>query len=373
MSAQNKTEKATPKKRRDAGERGQSFKAHDLVVTCLTIGGVIAVLSLDAFSRIGAVLVNVMRSGFEHNTAQYARNVVLEGFWMVVPIVAVAIVCSAIPSLLQSGFQLATKAVRIDLEAINPMRGFRKIFSLRSAKDVVKTLLYLCTFGVSLWIVWLRNRTQLFAQYHGNLHSIVLTWKAMVIDLVLVSFTCIFVVLVLDALAELYFYLKDLRMDRQEVKREFREMEGDPHIKSKRREWHLELLSSQDRHDIENSRMLVVNPTHVAIGIYFKPEVSPIPYVSVKASDFKALAARKYAEQVGVPVIVDVPLARRMYQSHDRYAMVSMIEIRPIVALLLWLQDVERNAACPPDGAGDRGDAMPEGDAEAPREAPPES
>lgn len=87
--------------------------------------------------------------------------------------------------------------------------------------------------------------------------------------------------------------------------------------------------------------MVIANPTHVAIGIYFKPELSPIPYVSIHARNQHALAVRRYAEKVGVPVIVDVPLARRLYRSHRLYDMVSLKEIHAVVRLLSWLQQVE--------------------------------
>jgi type III secretion protein U len=79
----------------------------------------------------------------------------------------------------------------------------------------------------------------------------------------------------------------------------------------------------------------------VAIGIYFKPELSPIPFVSIRERNQRALAVRRYAEKIGVPVIVDPALARRLYRTHQRYDMVSMEEIHQVVRLLLWLQQVE--------------------------------
>jgi type III secretion protein U len=139
----------------------------------------------------------------------------------------------------------------------------------------------------------------------------------------------------------LFLYLKDLRMDKKEVERERKELEGDPLIKNKRRQLHMELLSAQEKHDIENSRLVIANPTHVAIGIYFKPELSPIPFVSIRERNQRALAVRRYAEKMGVPVIVDPALARRLYRTHQRYDMVSMEEIHQVVRLLLWLQQVE--------------------------------
>ncbi|MGG6549365.1 UNVERIFIED_CONTAM: EscU/YscU/HrcU family type III secretion system export apparatus switch protein, partial [Prevotella sp. 15_C9] len=81
------------------------------------------------------------------------------------------------------------------------------------------------------------------------------------------------IVLLLDAIAEYFLTMKDMKMDKEEVKREMKEQEGNPEVKSKRREVHMEILSEQVKSDIENSRLIVANPTHITIGIYFKPEL----------------------------------------------------------------------------------------------------
>lgn len=340
-----KTEKATPKKRRDAARRGQSFKARDLVVACLIFSGVLLVVWLGSLAEIGAAFIGAAHSGFTLDLHRYVADVLLLGLKVVAPVIALCIAATALPSLLQSGFSLAGEALKLNFGAINPAKGFKKIFSLRTVKDFIKTLLYLLSFGAAIMLVWWWHRELIFSQVHASIAEIIGIWGKLIISLVLICLACISSILVLDALAELFLYLKDLRMDKQEVKREHKELEGDPLIKSKRKQAHMELLTAQDKHDIENSRMVIANPTHLAIGIYFKPELTPIPFVSIRERNQRALAVRQYAEKVGVPVIVDVPLARRLYRTHALYAMVSMEEIHAVVRLLLWLQEVESAGA----------------------------
>ena len=340
MSA-SKTEKATPKKRRDAAKRGQSFKARDLIVACLSFCGVLFVVWLGSLVEIGAAFVGAVRSGFDLDLHRYVADVLLLGLKAAAPIVLLSMVATALPSLIQSGFRLAAEALKINFGALDPIKGFKKIFSLRTAKDFVKTLLYLVSFGAAAMLVWWWNRELIFAQVHASIPVIIGIWGKLIASLVLISLGCAAAILVLDALAELLLYLKELRMDKKEVERERKELEGDPLIKNKRRQLHMELLSAQEKHDIENSRLVIANPTHVAIGIYFKPELSPIPFVSIRERNQRALAVRRYAEKIGVPVIVDPALARRLYRTHQRYDMVSMEEIHQVVRLLLWLQQVE--------------------------------
>lgn len=340
--AAEKTEKATPKKRRDAARRGQSFKARDLVVALLLFCSVLFVVWLVSLAEIGMALVAAIRGGFSQDLHRYAADVLLLGLKVVAPIVVVSIAATALPSLLQSGFTLAPESFTINFNAINPIKGFKKIFSLRTAKDFIKTLLYMVGFGAAILLFWWLQRKLIFAQVHSSIPEIIIIWDRLLISLVLTCLVCVLVILIVDALAELFLYLKDLRMDRQEIKREYKENEGDPLIKSKRKQAHMELLSAQDKHNIENSRMVIANPTHLAIGIYFKPELTPVPFVSIREGNQRALGVRHYAKKVGVPVIVDVPLARRLYRSHYLYDRISLKEIHTVARLLLWLEQVER-------------------------------
>ncbi|MBR8313151.1 EscU/YscU/HrcU family type III secretion system export apparatus switch protein [Burkholderia dolosa] len=344
MSAQSKTEEATPKKRRDSAERGQILKARDAVVACVMLCGVF-VVSKMSLHEIGAVMIDMMQNGFDVDTSSYVKSLLVACLKVVAPVLLVCILAAAVPSLMQSKFVLATKALKINFEALNPVRGFKKIFNLRTVKDFVKSLLYLVVFSVAVSIVWVRNKEKLLAQFYSDLHGVVGIWKDLMVDLVLTCLGCALVILILDVLVEMLIHRKELRMAKEEVKRERKENEGSPEIKGRRKEMHQELLSEQDKHDIQNSKMIIANPTHVAVGIYFNPSHLPFPLVSISERNQRALAVRSYAEKIGVPVIVDVPLARQIYKSHKRYEIVSLDVLEPVVRLMVWLRDVELAAA----------------------------
>lgn len=94
---------------------------------------------------------------------------------------------------------------------------------------------------------------------------------------------------------------------------------------------------------------MISNPTHIAIGIYFKPHLSPIPLISVRVTNEVALGVRKYAKEIGIPIITDKKLARKIYATHRRYDYVSFENIDEILRLLLWLEDVENAGQPVPD------------------------
>lgn len=348
-----KTEQPTHKRLQDAAEKGQSFKSHDLIVACLTLFGVAFLVSFGSVVELMGAFSLALSKGFEQGMREYALAVSWLGLKLFLPIFGICVVASALPTLLQTGFVLATEAFKFDLEKLNPVEGVKKLFSLRSLKDVVKSVLYLIAFVVATLVVWHKHKLELFAQINGGPMGMATVWRELLLSLVLVCLACIVVVLVLDAVFEYILFMKDMKMEREEVKREMKEQEGNPEVKSRRREVHMEILSEQVKSDVESSRVIIANPTHIAVGIYFKPELLPIPIISVLETNQRALAVRAHAEKCGVPVVRDVKLARRIFASHRRYEFVSLEEVDAVLRLLAWLEEVERAGEAPAEEAAE--------------------
>nr|WP_282490723.1 MULTISPECIES: EscU/YscU/HrcU family type III secretion system export apparatus switch protein [Providencia] len=337
----NKTEQPTRKRLEEAKKKGQSFKSKDFIVACLTLGGILYLVSFSSFDEFMGMIRIFLQSENPQSITDYSKAVFMLGMKFLLPFIALCVFISALPALLQVGFVLATEALKLNLSALNPVQGVKKLFSLRTIKDTIKTLLYLSCFIIAITIVWKNNKELLFSQVNGDLFGVAIVWEKLLFSLVIICLGCSLIILLLDALAEYFLTMKDMKMDKEEVKREMKESEGNPEIKARRREIHMEILSEQVKSDIENSRLIVANPTHIAIGIYFRPDLSPIPLISVRETNQKALAVRAYAEKVGVPVITDIKLARRIYKTHRRYDFVCLEEIDEVLRLLVWLEEVE--------------------------------
>lgn len=342
MSSSSKTEKPTAKKLRDAAKKGQTFKAKDLTSTCMMMCAIIYLIGDSSLFQVMEVYRRLIASGFEADTQRYSAALGALMLEVVAPLVVLCFLASALPTLLQTGLSIASEALKINFGALNPINGFKKIFSLRTVKDVIKALLYLGCFIVAIWIVWLAEADLLFAQLYARPGDLLQIWGRMLLVLVLVFLGCTLLVVVLDSLCEYWLYIKELKMDKDAVKREHKEQDGDPEIKGRRRNLHMELLSEQVKSDIRGSRVVIANPTHIAVGIYFRPEVSIIPFISLIETNQRALAVRKYAKEVGVPVITDVALARRIFKTHQRYTFIDVQEVENVLRLLIWLEQVEQ-------------------------------
>lgn len=339
--AGSKTEQPTAKKKKDAAQKGQSFKSKDLVIACLILFGVQYLINFAGVTELMSMWRHIIENGFTHDMQGYSEAIFWTGLKLFLPFLLLCFLASALPALLQTGFLIATKALKLNFTSLNPVNGFKKIFSLRTLKDAVKTLLFLTSFVMAAMLFWHKNKATVFSQLNAEPLQIFWVWGKLFGSLVYLCLACALFVLVLDALAEYFLHIKDLKMDKQEVKREYKEQDGDPEIKARRKELHMELLSEQIKSDIENSKVIIANPTHIAVGIYLNTDVVGIPFISVLETNQRALAVRAYAEKVGVPVVENIKLARRIFKTHRRYSFVSMEELNHVFEILFWLQQVE--------------------------------
>lgn len=335
-----KTEKPTKKKLRDSAKKGQSYKSRDVIAALILAAGMLFMLTLS-FSEVGALFTDFLTRG-NNISPTYAGEKILELFLQLsLPFVGVCIVATVIPSLLQSKFALAFEAIKIDFNALNPVSGFEKIFSLKTVKEFVKALLYLAVFSTITYLFYHQYRNILYSLVYAQPSSIIEIWLEAGVALILLCLGSFFLIIVIDGFVDYYLYIKELKMEKHEVKQEYKEQEGNPEVKHRRREVHHEILSGQVKSHIEKSDFILANPTHIAIGIYYNAEILPFPFVSLKARNHQALLVIKYAEQVGTPVVRDVPLARRMFKSVRALTFILGDRAEPIFRILQWLKEVE--------------------------------
>jgi len=332
-----KTEQPTDKKLRDAAKKGQTFKMRDLIVALMLLAAVSYLVWAFSFSAIADLYRGVIAQRFETPMQSYLVELGLTFFKLVLPFIVLCTVVSALPSLLMSRFALAS-------EALNPVEGFKKLFSLRTVKELVKALLYLTMALVAVAVFWNNNKNLIFALLHGRVQEMNAALPQLFIALIATSLACGLPIYLLDALAEYYLHIKNLKMDKHEVKQEHKEQDGNPEIKQQRRQLHMDLINEQIKSDVAQSNFILANPTHIAIGVFFNVELSPAPFISVLETNQRALAVIAYAEKCGVPVVRDIPLARSLYKTVSRYSFIPMEQVDGIYRILEWLYQVENNA-----------------------------
>jgi len=338
--SEEKTEQPTQKKLKDSAEKGQSYKSRDIVAALVVAAGVLGLTTIS-FSEVTDLFKDLIAHSEKISTAYVVDRIFRLFLELTLPFVLICVAATVIPSLIQSKFVLAFEAIKIDFDPLNPINGFKKIFSLKTVKEFIKAIAYLVVFVIVSYSFYQFYQHVLLELVYVQTGSIAKIWLKAGVTIVLLCLLSFVMVIILDGLADYYLYIKELKMDKHEIKEEYKEQEGNPEVKSRRKEVHQELLSAQDKNDIEQSNFILANPTHIAIGIYVNQKVSPLPFVSLLSKGEKALAIISYAEKHGVTVVRDILVARRLFKLARRYAFIPLEMIEPVCRILFWLQEVE--------------------------------
>ncbi|CAJ0998471.1 Surface presentation of antigens protein SpaS [Sodalis praecaptivus] len=338
-----KTEKPTEKRRRESAQKGQSFKVKDVTTTVVLVSGIAYLGYGMSFEPFIAFYNNVILNGESLSYQAYLISLAMLFMELTLPMVMVCFIAGTFSTLLQTRMVLATKAIKLNFDALNPMKGLKRIFNMRTLKELVKTFCYVGVFAVSVNYFQSHYLSKLLSTYQGNIWQVIRMWSDLAVKLVFIYVGVSLIVLVLDGLCEYFLQFKDMKMEKHEVKQEHKENEGNPEIKSARRNAHFELLSGSEQAAIRSSEMILANPTHIAMGIFFNPDVAMLPFITLRASNMKARAIIAYAEKVGVPVVRSIPLARRLYKNYSVHSFISLNDndLIEIMRILIWLKQVE--------------------------------
>lgn len=338
-----KTEKPTDKRRKDSAKKGQTFKSKDLTTTVSLLVGVYFIVHFLSFKDFILLYSTVMQHHSKISINDFLLELTRVFFIMAFSIIMLISVAGIAMTLLQTRFSIATEAIKLNFKALNPVEGLKKIFNIRTVKELIKSILYLIVFAITSYTLIQNDLKQALAVVHGDLNELVIQWITLAFNAVITFILCALFILVADFMAEYFIHFKDLKMDKHEVKRERKENDGNPEIKGARKRIHQEILSGEEMSAIRNSEVVMANPTHIAIAIYFNPEVASLPFIAFRSTHQKAKAAIAYAEKIGIPVVRDIALTRRIYKTYRQYSFISLNDesLMKIMNILIWLRQVE--------------------------------
>ncbi|TBT42016.1 EscU/YscU/HrcU family type III secretion system export apparatus switch protein [Vibrio parahaemolyticus] len=341
-----KTEQPTAKKLRDARKKGQVAKSQEIVSSALILA-LIAVLFAFAdyyMSHISALLLlpsELAYQGFQDALIDVAIAIAKEMAYLLAPIILVAALIAIFSNMGQFGFLFSGESIKPDIKKINPVEGAKRIFSLKSVIEFIKSILKVSLLSCIIWVTLRGNINTLMQIPTCGLECVPAVTGVMIKQLMIISSVGFVVIAAADFAYQKFDHTKKLKMSKDEVKREYKEMEGSPEIKSKRRQLHQELQASNQRENVKRSNVLVTNPTHIAVGLSTKKGETPLPVITLMETDAMAKRMIAIAREEGVPVMQKVPLARALYADGnvDQYIPSELIEATAEV--LRWLASLE--------------------------------
>lgn len=317
---QERTEEATPRRRLEARRRGTVARSVDLTGASVLLA--VALVAPSALSALGGGMMSALRLGFTNIPNDLSQSSVDRYVWSLLQpaligagmLVATAMVVGVATNLAQVGFVLSGEALTPTFEKLNPISGFKRLFSARSSVEGLKAVAKGLVFGylaytaiAGQWedligLAWLPPTVaaaKVGATMHGIVLRIAVAWLA------------------LSALD--YFFQrkqtdKQLRMTRDELKREMKEQEGAPEVKMAQSQRRRKLLRGRLAENVRQADVVVTNPTHFAVAIQYERNKMHAPLVVAKGQDYLALRIREIASETKVPIVPNPPLARALYK-----------------------------------------------------------
>ena len=342
-----KTEQPTPKRLREAREKGDVCKSQDIApaLTVLAVGIYLIANAENIFELLRAMVVVPMEFfmlPYEEAMAKATPVILRCSMLLVLPVVALVMSAALIGILAQTGFLFAYKAAMPKLENLNPKKWFQKVFSLKNLFELAKNIIKVGVLSFMVYLVMSKYLPMLFRIPGSGIGSMWSVLGRAVGDLLLYAAGAFCVIAALDYLYQRNKYNKDHMMTKDEVKREYKESEGDPHIKSKRKQLHREMLAQNALDNVRKAKVLVTNPTHYAVALDYEKDRTPLPVLLAKGEGLLARRMVEVARQEGIPIMQNVPLARALYRDGTENAYIPQDLIAPVAEVLRWVQSLER-------------------------------
>ncbi len=324
MAGEEKTEKATPKKRRDQRKEGNVLQSKE-IVTAASVLGIFAAVRLLA----GFIMKNLL--AYTHNiyeecgtyevNADTVMPLVVDMMTVIVmvvgPICAIAMLVGIIPTIAQTRGLFTMKAMKPKFSRLNPLEGIKKMFSAQAVVGILKGLIEVIVISYMIYNEIAARMPKILALMDAGVMQGLAYAASSIFDLVMLI--CILLVFVAagDFIFQWWQFEKKLKMSKQEVKEEYKQTEGDPQVKSKIKQRQQQMAQSRMMQQVPQADVVIRNPTHYAVALKYDEKKNRAPLVVAKGKDYIAQRIVKIAEENDVYLMEDPPLARALYAQVD--------------------------------------------------------
>jgi len=316
-----KTEKATPKKRLDARKKGQVLKSQDVTSAVVLLS--IFTYLLFAGSSIRDRLLIFLRETFTHTIAvdtitipsvmNLLKDTLIEMAIILLPIMVIAMVAAVAANFFQFGLLFTTETLKFDLKKIDPIKGFKRIFSIKAIIELIKSILKISFIGTVTTVIIMLNLTDVLSLSFKTPGDTLSTIAKLTAVMGIAASLVLAFISILDYFYQKFDYEKNLKMSKQDIKDEYKNVEGDPLIKSKIKQRQREMAMRRMMQEIPNADVVITNPTHYAIALKYDDITMDAPKVIAKGTDHVAQKIKLIAKENDVVMVENRPLARAMY------------------------------------------------------------
>lgn len=349
-----RTEPATSKKLSDARKEGQVAKSKE-IANCMGLMTLFLVLKfyvgtmgtrfLEVFHEVYNNIPQLLYFGGGEMPQSGMRllfnKLITTVLLTILPILLIGYVVAFVCDVAQVKWKITGKPLKPKLSKLNPLKGFKKIFSANSLVELVKAILKI---ALILWITYsfLKDKViLLYSLYDIPLMQAVALSAELVTDLGIRVAAVYIVIALADYIYQKFKFKQDMRMTKQEVKDEYKQAEGDPKVKGKIRQKMMEASQRRMMQNLPKADVVITNPTHFAVAIQYDPDVADAPLVLAKGSDHLAAKIKEIARENHIEIVENKPLARMLYANVEVGQMVPPELYQAVAEVLAFVYQLQ--------------------------------
>lgn len=347
--AQEKTEKATPKKRQDSRKKGQVAKSMDIPGAFILFFSFLFLLMFgsyfkDRIYRLYTVSFNeyMLWDISVDNVIVIFGNLLLHGLLLLLPIMLISVFVAFLGNYVQFGLLVTGDPLMPKLNKLNPLEGAKRIFSMRALVEFLKSVLKLTVVATVAYTTLMAEKEAILNLSNVSVESI-FAFTANIVLMLGIKIGAILIALSLfDYMYQKYDFEKNLRMSKQDIKDEYKKTEGDPLIKGKIREKQRRMAMQRMMQEVPKADVVVTNPTHYAVALQYDAEHMESPKVIAKGQDYIALRIKEKAKEHNIITMENKPLARALYDKVEIGEFVPNELFQAVAEVLAYVYRVKK-------------------------------
>ena len=354
MPGESKTEKATPKKRRDERKKGNVMMSKDVIAVATLVGSLVmlrvmsSIVSEQAESLFGTCfgfMTSTPAAAAPGVMRQLLHRCILAVVVVAGPFLGVTAILAIAATFAQTRLLVTGESLKPKFSRISPLQGFKRLFSLRSVVEALKGIL-----KISILLYLIFNYFRTVAVGFGRFLDMELSQSCSLLfdDIFNLIFQVAIAFIVLAAADYLYQwwdYERQMKMSKQEVKEEYKQTEGDPQVKGKIKQIQRQRAQQRMMQQVPGADVVIRNPTHVAVALRYKPDQDEAPVVVALGLDELALRIVQVAEENQVAVVENVQLARSLYAGVELNRQIPPEFYGPVAEILVYVLKLDQNSS----------------------------
>lgn len=340
-----KTEKASPKKLRDARKKGQVAKSQDLPAAFTFIASVWITLSLGTllYNQLSSFLINTFRTVSHPDLykmlGMFWEQAIVVIFYASIPILLAVCAIGVIVNFLAVGPVFSTEVFKFDIKKFDPIQNLKGKFKVKTLVELLKSCLKIGIASYIIYRVMYNSLPTLIQTVSMPISAALLVFDSFLMEVIIKVGLFFIVVAIADFVYQKKNFASEMKMEKFEVKQEFKNSEGDPHIKGKRRQIAQEIAYSDGpAGGVRDAAALVTNPTELAIAIGYDRDIDAAPYILGMGSDLLAARMVSLAKANDIPIVRNIKLAHKLWDEGEVYEFVPEETYEALAEILRWIR-----------------------------------